>query len=120
MEGRGYRVMHAVILAAGKGTRLHPYSVDTPKPLVKILDKAVIEYTIHSLREARIRDLVIVIGYLGHIIRKRLKDGGELGVRIRYCNNKRYMLENAISLKVAERKVPKNQPFLLLMGDHYY
>lgn len=112
--------MHAVILAAGRGTRLLPQSKHTPKPLIRILDRAIIEHTIQSLQKAGIRDLIIVIGHLGHLIKEHLGNGDNLGVKIQYCYNQFHMLENAISLKVAEEKIPRGQPFLLLMGDHYF
>lgn len=103
--------MHAAILAAGRGTRLLPQSKHIPKPLVGILDKTIIEHTIRSLQKAGIKDLVIVVGHLGYLIRERLGNGDNLGVKIQYCYNRFYMLENAISLKVAEEKMPGASPF---------
>jgi UTP-glucose-1-phosphate uridylyltransferase len=58
----------AVILAAGKGTRLHPYSKHIPKPLTKVLGKPIIEHTIRALQSVGIKDIVVVTGYLGNLV----------------------------------------------------
>ncbi|MEM1587069.1 MAG: sugar phosphate nucleotidyltransferase [Candidatus Bathyarchaeia archaeon] len=112
--------MRAVILAAGRGTRLHPYSESIPKSLVKVLGKPLIENTIRVLKRAGIKDIIIVIGYLGDQIKRYLGDGRSLGVRITYCYNQNYTLENAVSLKEAEGELRSERRFLLLMGDHYF
>ena len=110
----------AVLLAAGMGTRLRPYTRQLPKPLTKILGKPIIEYSLNALKNAGIEDIVVVTGYLGSQIRKHLKDGEHLGVKIRYCHNSRYMLGNAISLKAAKKALSNKTPFFLLMGDHLF
>ena len=110
----------AVILAAGRGTRLHPYSKRVPKPLTKILGKPIIEHTIRALQSVGIKDIVVVTGYLGSHIRRYLGNGERLGVKIQYCYNRHYMLGNALSLKMAKMAILKSQKFLLLMGDHYF
>ncbi len=110
----------AILLAAGMGTRLRPYTDQLPKPLTKILGKPIIEYSLNALKSAGIKNIIIVTGYLGSEIRRRLKDGAHLGVKIKYCHNSRYMLENAISLKVAKEALLNKSPFFLLMGDHLF
>ncbi|MBS7641402.1 MAG: sugar phosphate nucleotidyltransferase [Candidatus Bathyarchaeia archaeon] len=112
--------MYAVILAAGRGTRFFPHSKHTPKPLAKILSRPIIEYTIQALRKAGVKNIIIVIGHLGRLIKEHLGDGDKFGVKIQYCYNRHYALENATSLKAAEKKIPSDKPFLLLMGDHYF
>ncbi|MEM2438494.1 MAG: sugar phosphate nucleotidyltransferase, partial [Candidatus Bathyarchaeia archaeon] len=67
--------MRAVILAAGRGARLHPYSESIPKSLIKVLGKPLIENTILVLKRAGIKDIIIVIGYLGDQIKRYLGDG---------------------------------------------
>ncbi|KEI12090.1 CTP:phosphocholine cytidylyltransferase [Clostridium novyi B str. ATCC 27606] len=56
--------MRAIILAAGKGTRLRPLTENTPKPLVKVNGKPIIERQIECLIEKGIREIIIVTGYL--------------------------------------------------------
>ncbi len=57
--------MKCIILAAGVGKRLRPYTLDTPKPLLKVGDKSLLQYKIESLRRHGFqdKDLVVVVGY---------------------------------------------------------
>ena len=56
--------MKAIILAAGLGTRLRPMTENTPKALVKVNQKPLVEYQIEFLKERGIDDIIIVVGYL--------------------------------------------------------
>ncbi len=56
--------MRAIILAAGLGTRLRPMTNNTPKSLIKIKSKPLIEYQIEYLKEKGINEIIIVVGYL--------------------------------------------------------
>ena len=56
--------MKAIILAAGLGTRLRPMTENTPKALVKVNEKPLVEYQIEFLKERVIDDIIIVVGYL--------------------------------------------------------
>lgn len=59
--------MKAVIQAGGKGTRLRPYTLVLPKPLMPVGDLPVIEMLIKWLRRYGIREIYITTGYLGHL-----------------------------------------------------
>ena len=61
-----YKVKRAVILAAGKGTRMRPETQNTPKPMVRVGNKRIIETQIDALHKAGITDITIVRGYLSH------------------------------------------------------
>jgi len=76
--------MKAMILAAGKGERLRPLTLHTPKPLVRAGGVPLIEYHIRALAEAGFRDLVINHAWLGEQVEACLGDGGRFNVRIRY------------------------------------
>jgi CTP:phosphocholine cytidylyltransferase-like protein len=56
--------LRAIILAAGKGTRMGDLTHSTPKPLVKVNGKPIIERQIECLREKGIKEIIIIIGYL--------------------------------------------------------
>ena len=60
--------MKGVILAAGDGTRLAPLTNKCPKPLVPVLGRPLIEYTLNSFVQVGIRDLVIVVGHRGEMM----------------------------------------------------
>ena len=111
--------MKAVILAAGRGKRLNSFTKSQPKPLTPILGKPIIEHTLDTLKNVGISNCIIVTGYLGKLIQKRLGNGSEFNIKIQYCHNPQYMSGNAISLKTAEKHIKNNEQFLLLMADHY-
>ena len=76
----------AVILAAGEGTRLRPFTFTRPKHLLPIIGKPLLEHTIDSLKNIGIKDIVIVIGYLEEMIREFFEDGSKYDVNIEYVN----------------------------------
>ncbi|UQY32718.1 nucleotidyltransferase family protein [Pseudomonas fulva] len=76
--------MKAMILAAGKGERLRPLTLHTPKPLVRAAGVPLIEYHVRALARAGFSELVINHAWLGQQIEDYLGEGGRYGVRIRY------------------------------------
>lgn len=60
-----YRVKRAVFLAAGFGSRMIPLTFNTPKPLIKVHGKPMIEYLLEAVEKAEIEEKVVVVGYLG-------------------------------------------------------
>jgi len=76
--------MQALILAGGKGTRLRPLTVHTPKPIVPICNRSFLLYQIDTLREARITDITLSLSYQPDKIEQLLGDGSEHGVKIKY------------------------------------
>ncbi|MBV0933046.1 N-acetylmuramate alpha-1-phosphate uridylyltransferase MurU [Marinobacterium weihaiense] len=76
--------MKAMILAAGLGTRMRPLTLHTPKPLLKVAGKCLIEYHIERLVAAGINDIVINHAWLGEQIEAALGDGRRYGARIVY------------------------------------
>ncbi len=108
--------MRAVILAAGKGTRL---SQTSPKPLTYLLGHTLIERTILSAKEHGITDFVIVVGYRGKEIIEYLGSGKRLGVGIRYVENREWDKENALSVLKA-KEIVEGESFILLMADHVF
>lgn len=76
--------MKAMILAAGKGERLRPLTLHTPKPLVRAAGVPLIEYHVRALAAAGFHELVINHAWLGQQIEDYLGDGARFGVRISY------------------------------------
>lgn len=83
-EDDGNTRMKAMILAAGKGERLRPLTLHTPKPLVRAGDVPLIEYHLKALRAAGFSEVVINHAWLGQQIEDYLGDGQQLGLSIRY------------------------------------
>lgn len=76
--------MNAVILAGGKGTRLRPLTLNTPKPIVPILSRPFLALQIDLLKKTGIGEIVLSLSYQPRRIEEIFGDGSELGVRIHY------------------------------------
>jgi NDP-sugar pyrophosphorylase family protein len=76
--------MQALILAGGKGTRLRPLTVYTPKPIVPICNRPFLLYQIDTLRRAGITDITLSLSYQPNKIDQLLGDGSEFGVKLAY------------------------------------
>lgn len=83
-ETRSYLPIDAIIMAGGRGQRLMPLTELTPKPLLKIAGKPIMEYNLDRLSLYGISDFWFSINYLGEQIRHYFKDGLEKNVNIRY------------------------------------
>lgn len=76
--------MQALILAGGKGTRLRPLTVYTPKPIVPVLNRPFLLYQIEILRQAGIKNITLSLNYQPDKIEQQLGDGTNYGVNLRY------------------------------------
>lgn len=107
--------MKAVILAAGKGTRLEPLTLTRPKPLIEIANKSLLEWNLQQLRGI-VKEVIIVTGHLRNKIRERL--GNEYnGLRIEYVEQKE-QLGTGHALQSA-RELLDNK-FIAMNGDDLY
>jgi len=77
--------MKGLILAGGKGTRLRPLTLNTPKPIVPVANQPFLLYQIDLLRSAGIDDVILSLSYQPRKIEDLLKDGADYGVLIRYA-----------------------------------
>lgn len=107
--------MKAMILAAGKGERLRPLTLHTPKPLVRVGGKPLIEYHIEALARSGFRELVINHAWLGVQIEDHLGDGSRFGVRIAYSAEGE-PLETGGGIRKA-LPLLGDQPFVVVNGD---
>jgi len=76
--------MHALILAGGKGTRLRPLTVYTPKPVVPVMNRPFLWYQIEILKRAGITDITLSLSYQPDKIEQVLGDGADFGVKLRF------------------------------------
>ena len=76
--------MRAVILAGGKGTRLAPYTITFPKPLVPVGDMPILEIVIRQLKEAGFGRVTMAVGHLAELIMSYFGDGSKWGIEIDY------------------------------------
>lgn len=78
-------IRQAVIMAGGKGTRLHAITNDEiPKPMAPVAGKPILEWQINTLREQGITHVILIVGHLGQVIRDHFGDGADFGVHIDY------------------------------------
>ncbi len=77
--------MQALILAGGKGTRLRPLTIHTPKPVVPIVNKPFLNYQIDLLKRAGVTDITLSLSYQPGKIEEIFADGQDYGVRIHYA-----------------------------------
>lgn len=104
-----------MILAAGLGTRLRPLTNTIPKPLLPVGGTPLIVWNLLLLRHHGIRDVIINLHHLGHLIEKELGDGSTLDMRISYSHEPT-ILGTGGGLKQAERLFG-GESFLVLNGD---
>jgi UDP-N-acetylglucosamine diphosphorylase / glucose-1-phosphate thymidylyltransferase / UDP-N-acetylgalactosamine diphosphorylase / glucosamine-1-phosphate N-acetyltransferase / galactosamine-1-phosphate N-acetyltransferase len=107
--------MKAVILAAGKGTRMKEITKEIPKPMVMIKGKPMLEHIITYLQYAGITDLGIVVGYKQSVVQNYFGDGSSRGITITYIEQ---TVQNGTgsALHLAKDYIDK-EPFVFTFGD---
>ncbi len=106
--------MTAVIMAGGKGTRIASVNSDVPKPMIPIGGKPILEYTVEILKKQGYREIILVVGHLGEVIKNYFGDGSEWGVSISYITEET-PLGTAGALFYLKDKIDAD--FLLINGD---
>lgn len=106
--------MKAVILAAGRGTRLHPITLTRPKHLVPVGGKPIVDHTLDALKSLGINEVVLVVNYSAEQLKRHLGDGGKYGMKFEYSYQKD-LLGTAHAANFAEPYVTDD--FLLIYGD---
>jgi len=111
--------MKAMILAAGLGKRMRPLTDHTPKPLLRVAGRYLIEFHIERLVRSGIKDIVINTHWLGEQLPEALGDGARWGITIHYLNED-VLLETAGGIQAALPLLSDDdQPFLVVNGDVY-
>lgn len=105
----------AFVLAGGKGERLKPLTLETPKPLIKVLNKPILQHNIEMLANQGIKKIILSTGYLHEKIEGFFKDGKEFGVEIIYSVEKQ-PLGTGGALKNAKEKL--EEKFVMINGDN--
>lgn len=108
--------MRAMILAAGRGERMRPLTDTTPKPLLKVAGKPLIEFHVERLVAAGIREIVINLSWKGAMIREALGTGAQFGVRLLYSDEGEVALETGGGVFKALSQLG-TEPFLVVSGD---
>jgi len=107
----------AFILAGGRGTRMLPLTAETPKPMLTVQGKTLLEHNLDFLKRFGIRDVIISVGYLKERIMEHFKDGAAYDVNITYIEeDPQEPLGTAGPLKRA-KELLKDDSFLVLNAD---
>jgi len=114
--------MKAMILAAGRGERMRPLTDTTPKPLLKVGGKMLIEYHLENIAQAGISEVVINHAWLGEQLPTALGDGQRYGLDIAYSDEGSTALETAGGIIKAlpllcDAGDDSDAPFLVVNGD---
>jgi len=108
-------IRRAMVLAAGRGTRLAPITHTTPKPLVPVAGRPLLEHLLAFLRAGGIEEVVINLHHLGHRIEQHVGDGTRFGLRVRYSAEDP-ILDTGGGIKRAEPLLA-GEPFVVANGD---
>ncbi|MCL2630543.1 MAG: nucleotidyltransferase family protein [Firmicutes bacterium] len=108
--------INAVIMAGGKGTRLQPLTSEVPKPLVKIIDKPVMECIIELLKKHGITEIAVTLGHMADKIIDYFGNGENFGVNLTYFVENE-PLGTAGSVKGCESYL--SDTFIVISGDSY-
>lgn len=115
----------AMILAAGRGTRLRPLTDVTPKPMIEVAGRPLIAYSLGLLRAHGIHDAVVNTHHLGDRLRAQLGDGSAWGVRVHYSHEVE-LLDTGGGIRAAKPLLdrllppgvdPADAPIVILNGD---
>ena len=109
--------MKAVILAAGKGTRMGELSNETPKPMLKVLGKTLLEHKLDSLPSS-MDEVILVVGHLKNKITDTLGENYQ-GRKITYVVQDE-LLGTAHSVFLCKENLINEEKFLVMMGDDIY
>ena len=109
------KIDKAVVLAAGRGTRMRELTAEVPKPMIEVRGKPVLQHIIEGLRDAGIRDCLIVVGYRADAVQDFFGDGSRYNVAIQY---KTQTVQDGTG-RVVElaHDFVTGRPFILAYGD---
>ncbi|SER19703.1 Nucleotidyl transferase [Amphritea atlantica] len=109
--------MRAMILAAGLGTRMRPLTLTTPKPLLPVAGKPLIEYHIERLVAAGVTDIVINHAWLGEQLEAYIGDGGRYGAQVHWSAETKPLETGGGIFRALPRLSEDGEAFLLVNGD---
>jgi len=109
------KIDRAVILAAGRGTRMRELTNDVPKPMIEVRGKPVLQHIVEGLRDAGVRRFVIIVGYHAETVRNFFGDGRRHNVDIDYVTQT--VQDGTGRVVNLARSFAGDAPFILSYGD---
>src|SRR4051812_10008070 len=108
-------VTKAVLLAAGKGTRMRELTEDLPKPMIAVRGKPILQHIVEGLAAAGVQRVLIVVGYRADVVQDFFGDGERFSVRIEYVEQ--VVQDGTGRVLELAREFAGNDPFILSYGD---
>ncbi len=109
------RIDKAVLLAAGRGSRMRELTVDLPKPMIEVRGKPVLQHMVEGLRDAGVRYFLVVVGYRADAVRTFFGDGSRFEIDIKYATQ---VVQDGTGRVVdLARDFVGGSPFVLSYGD---
>lgn len=108
-----------VILAGGLGTRLWPLTEKVPKALIEIAGRPFVHWQLEWLAACGIRDVILSVGYLGHLIEAAVGDGSRWGVQVQYAFEGEVLRGTGGALRFVLDQGLLKEKFLVTYGDSY-
>src|SRR6266571_3362001 len=109
------RIDKAVLLAAGRGTRMREMTTDLPKPMLEVRGKPVLQHIVEGLRDAGVRRLLIIVGYRPDAVQNFFGDGSRYKIEIQYATQ---VVQDGTGRVVdLARNFVADSPFVLGYGD---
>jgi dTDP-glucose pyrophosphorylase len=109
------KIDKAVVLAAGRGTRMREITAEIPKPMLEVRGKPVLQHIIEGLRDAGVRKLLIIVGYHADAVQNFFGDGSRYNVDIQYVTQ--VMQDGTGRVVNLARDFVGDTPFVLSYGD---
>jgi dTDP-glucose pyrophosphorylase len=109
------KIDKAVVLAAGRGTRMRELTADFPKPMIEVRGKPVLQHIVQGLRDAGVRRFLIIVGYHAETVRNFFGDGQRLNVAIEYATQT--VQDGTGRVVNLARDFTGGAPFVLSYGD---
>src|SRR6266540_4772646 len=109
------RINKAVLLAAGRGTRMRELTSDLPKPMIEVRGKPVLQHIVEGLRDAGVRDFLIIVGYRADAVQNFFGDGSRYKIAIQYATQ---VVQDGTGRVVdLARNFAENSAFIVSYGD---
>src|SRR6267378_3841030 len=109
------RIDKAVLLAAGRGTRMRELTVDLPKPMIEVRGKPILQYIVEGLRDAGVRQFLVIVGYRADAVQNFFGDGSRYNIEIQYATQ---VVQDGTGRVVdLARNFAGDSPFVLSYGD---
>src|SRR5207248_2468369 len=105
----------AVLLAAGRGTRMRELTVDLPKPMIKVREKPILLHIVEGLQTAGIKNFLIIVGYHSDTVRDYFGDGTCFGLRIHYATQA--VQDGTVRVVHLARESVGGSPFVFRFDD---